>query len=531
MNKKIYLSLGLLSVIAKGYSQENIQPNILCIVCEDISPILGCYGDKVAVTPNLDKLAKESIRYNMYTSVGVSAPSRYSLITGRYPSADGANYMRTQGLQREKPKDITPYEVILPPEVKCYTEYLRKAGYFCTNNAKTDYQFAAPITAWDENSNKAHWKHRPKDKPFFSIFNLEVTHEGQVWERKVDSLTVEPSDIQIPPYYPDTETVRHDMAIAYSNVAKMDQQSQKLIDELIASDELDNTIIIWYSDNGGPLPRQKREIYESGMLVPFMVRFPDKFRAGEFDDELVAFVDIPATILSLAGIRPPQYMHGNAFLGKYRGKTRKYVYGARDRMDECVDKQGCVRDKRFRYIRNYYPERPGYMNVGYRLSMPMMREILNMYEKGLLNQVQSRWFETPRPKEEFYDVVNDPHEINNLINDPKYKKHINRLRKAYDKWNKKYNALWKLDEHENIARIHPNGIQPQTASPVIEEKNGWVSIRCSTPGASIAYKLGEDDCWWHLYDKPFQVSKGVQVKGVASRIGYKQSEIKELVIK
>lgn len=316
------------------------------------------------------------------------------------------------------------------------------------------------------------------------------------------------------------------MAVNYSNIAEMDRQSRKLIDEVIAAGELDNTIIIWYSDNGGPLPRQKRKIYESGMLVPFMVRFPDKYRAGEFSDELVAFVDIPATILSLAGIKPPEFMHGQAFLGKYKGTSREYVYGARDRMDECIDKQGCVRDHRFRYVRNYYPENQGYMNVKYRLSMPMMRQMLDMHEKGKLNKVQSHWFQSPRSIEEFYDVTNDPHEINNLIDNPDYTEDIKRLRKVYEQWNHEYNTLWDIGENMNVTRINPKGIQPKTESPVVNNRNGLINIQCPTEGASIAYQLCEDDeQHWRLYDKPFKAKVGTVIKAVSIRIGYKQSEI------
>lgn len=524
------ICFGLLTSMTVANAKEKVLPNILCVVCEDISPMLGCYGDKVAVTPHLDNLAKEAIRYNMYSSVGVSAPSRYSLITGRYPSADGANYMRVQGVSEQKPRGIDPYAVIPPAEVKCYTEYLRQAGYFCTNNSKTDYQFAAPLTAWDECGNKAHWKHRPEGKPFFSIFNLGVTHEGQTWIRSNKKLVVNPADIIVPPYYPDTEIVRHDMAVVYSNIATMDTQVQKLIDEVIESGELDNTIIIWYSDNGGPLPRHKREIYESGMLVPFMVRFPDKYRAGEFADELVAFVDIPATILSIAGIETPSYMHGQPFLGKYK-KTgeRKYVYGARDRMDECIDKQGCIRDKQYRYLRNYYPDQSGYMNVGYRLDLPMMRQMLEMYAKGELDEIQSRWFESKRPKEEFYDVENDPYEIHNLIDDSRYAEKIKELRGEYDKWIKKYNKDWFIDEIDNVHKMRPNGIQPQVDMPqIVQTKKGVVVKSLTEKNTSFAYQIngkGYNPNHWFIYNGPIEAKKGDKISVVAVRVGYKNSNV------
>ena len=339
-------------------------PNILCIVCEDTSPYLGCYGDPVAKTPVIDSLARQSVRYtNMYSTVGVSAPSRFSLITGMYPSAMGANYMRTQGHKPEyMPEGVRPYSVVTPPEVKCYSEYMRAAGYYCTNGPKTDYQFAAPLTAWDECGKTPDFLKRPEGMPFFSIINLNVTHESKLWQRGSLPLEVDPADIIVPPYFPDTPTVRHDMAVMYSNIAEMDRQTGELLKKLEESGEMDNTIVIWYSDNGGPIPRGKREIYITGTKVPFMIRYPDGYRAGEVEDRICMFVDIPATIMSLAGLKTPSYMHGRPFAGPYEATPRDYAYCARDRMDEKVDKQGGITDGRWQYIRNYIPERSDFLS-------------------------------------------------------------------------------------------------------------------------------------------------------------------------
>ena len=325
--KGIFFSTVALSILFQGCnsgkdSAKNLQkPNVLCIVCEDISPYLGCYGDPVAKTPNLDRFATEAIRFTrMFTPVGVSAPSRAALITGMYPTSIGANHMRNYSPDPDYswlPEGISNYEVVLPDGAKCYTEYLRAAGYYCTNNDKTDYQFAPPLTAWDECSSNAHWKNRPEGKPFFAIFNLFVTHESQIWTRTNEPLVVDPDAVKLPPYFPDDPVIRHDMAVLYSNIHEMDRQAQKLIDEVKEAGLLDNTIIIFYSDNGGPLPRGKRALYESGTLVPFMIRFPDGYRKGEAENRLCSFVDIPATILSILGIKQPDFMQGEAFLGKY----------------------------------------------------------------------------------------------------------------------------------------------------------------------------------------------------------------------
>lgn len=512
---------------ATGQKQPE-QPNILCIVCEDISPYLGCYGDAVAVTPNLDNFSRESIRYTgMYTTIGVSSPSRAALITGMYPTSIGANNMRT-AQNKSKPAGIHPYDVVLPAGIKCYTEQMRAAGYFCTNNSKTDYQFAAPLTAWDEQGDRAHWKHAPEGMPFFSIFNLNVTHEFQVMKRADQPLSVQPEDIILPPYYPDDPVVRKDMAILYSNITEMDRQFQILVDELKASGKLDNTIIIWYSDNGGPMPRQKRELYESGALVPFMIRFPDGYKAGTVDRGLHMFVDIPATILSLAGLPVPEYMHGRPFLGQYKQKSRKYVYGARDRLDTFYEKQGCVRDERYRYIRNYRTEQPDYLPIISRAAMPMMARMAELHEAGKLNADQEKWFKYPRPEIEFYDVQADPHELNNLADDPKYKKKIKELSDEFDRWISTYNKMWKYTEPELIEMFRPGGVQPVVARPEVKIENGTATLTCSTEGASIAYQIngrGLNEHHWFLYTGPFSVNPGDKISAIGVRAGYKDSSI------
>jgi len=525
---KIITGIGILA-FTTGLQSAEKKYNILCITCEDISQYVGCFGDKVAKTPNLDNFAKESIRFSrMYTTIGVSAPSRSALITGMYPSSIGANNMRSYVLPNERKGKTTPmYEVVLPEGVKCFTEYLRKENYYCTNNVKTDYQFAPPLTAWDENSSQAHWKNRPDGMPFYAVFNLEVSHESRLWLRANEPLTTKPEDVVLPPYYPDNAVTRRDMAIMYSNVTEMDRQFGEKIQELKDAGLYDKTIIIWYSDNGGPLPNMKRSIYERGTLVPFMIRFPDNYRAGEADSRLTMFPDIPATILSVAGIKPPAYMQGKAFLGKYAGKPRKYVYGARDRMDEQVDKQGAVRDKRFRYVVNYMPEKPGYMPVAYRLQIPMMRNMLYLFQKDSLNEAQKQWFTAPRQAEEFYDVENDPFELYNLIDNPAYAKDIQRLKKAYANWLKQYNKTWMQTEQQNITRFMPAGQQLKVATPAIRHKNGKIEFVCATPGVSFAYQIngqayGKSDNWY-LYSEPLTIDKNSPLHVKAVRVGYLDS--------
>lgn len=522
---------GLLLPLSQAQAAEQQmpqRPNIVCIVCEDISPYLGCYGDPVAVSPNLDQLSTESIRYTgMYTTIGVSAPSRAALITGMYPTAIGANNMRT-AQKKSKPEGITPYDVVLPTGVKCFTEAMREAGYYCTNNSKTDYQFAAPRTAWDEQGDRAHWKNAPQGQPFFAIFNLNVTHEFEVMKRADQPLSVKPEEIILPPYYPEDSIIRRDMAVMYSNITEMDRQTQGLIDELKESGKLDNTIIIWYSDNGGPLPRQKRELYESGALVPFMVRFPDGYGAGTVDKGLYMFVDIPATILSLAKVEIPSYMQGQPFLGDKKEPARHYVYGARDRLDTFYEKQVCVRDNRYRLIRNYMPDQSDYLPIISRAAIPMMARLVELHEAGQLNRDQEKWFEHPRPEFELYDVLKDPHELNNLANQPKYRKKIAELSQELDRWITEENPLWGYTEKELIEQFRPNGLQPVVERPQVSIAEGMATLTCATQGASIAYQVngkGENKSHWRLYTGPFAVNPDDKVTAIGTRAGYKESSV------
>lgn len=515
------------SAEAKDHEAKAKLPNILCIVCEDISCYLGCYGDPNAVTPNLDRLATESVRYtNMHTCVGVSSPSRFSLITGLYASAMGANNMRNTGSPKHLPKGLKPYSVVLPDGVKCYSEYMREAGYYCTNGPKSDYQFAVPSSAWDEcGGGKTHWKHRPEGMPFFSIFNLNVTHEDLFWNRADVPLTVDPEKLILPPYLPDTPTVRQDMAVLYSNISVMDRQVADLIEEVREAGLLDDTIIIWYSDNGGPHARGKREIYLSGTNVPFMIRYPDGHGAGTVENRLCMFVDVPPTIMSLAGLKAPSYMHGRAFAGIYNTPERKYVYGARDRMDERIDKQGGIFDGRYHYIRNYHPERSDFLDCEYQNNAPMVREMIELHKQGRLTAEQDRWFASPRPEEEFYDTQADPYELHDISSDPAQKKNIARLRKEYGKWVSKYNRDWFIPELEMYRRFCPGGVPRKVEDPVITMEEGLVSISTTTPGASIVYRKYPEQIKgrWILYTAPFRLKDGERIEAKADRIGYTDS--------
>jgi arylsulfatase A-like enzyme len=422
------------------------------------------------------------------------------------------------------------YSIVMPDNVRAFPEYLRAAGYYCTNNEKTDYQFEAPPTVWDESGKNAHFRNRGKNQPFFAVFNNITTHESQVWARKKNPLRVNPGKIKVPPYYPDTKTVREDIAVFYSNIKEMDDWVGLIMKQLEEDGLLEKTIIFFWSDHGDGLPFVKREIYDRGIRVPLIVRLPRGDKAGTVDDQLISMIDLAPSVLSLAAIRPPIAIQGQAFLGKYKsGKKRQYIFAARDRMDSEVDRVRAVRNNRYKYIRNFYPEKPLYQEITYRLQQPMMRELIMLRDSGKLDAVQMKWFAVTKPKEELYDTENDPLEFNNLAELPAYSSILKTLRVQMDEWLSTTQDLGAIEEKQLVRQMWNGGDKPpHTASPVFSIKKNRVSISCSTAGASVGYKIlkiGEPEpVSWTVYTKPFALQPGERAEVIAQRIGYTKSD-------
>ena len=430
------------------------QPNIVWISCEDISPHLGCYGDPHAITPNLDKLAQEGTRYtNAFTTAGVCAPCRSAIITGMYQNSIGTHHMRCNAT--------------LPTWLKPFPVYLREAGYYCTNNSKTDYQFSKPAKKeiWDICGAKGHWKNRPqKSQPFFAVFNFTGCHEsGIASESKYKSVTEDllPSQRQnpkelttLPPYYPDTTITREDWKRNYELITAMDAWAGDLIQQLKDAGEYDNTIIIYWSDHGVGLPRAKRWLYDSGTHIPLIIRVPEKFQKSldisslATDNQLISAVDFAPTVLNIAGIDPPSYLQGRAFLGLHLSPPRKFVYGARDRMDERYDIIRTVRGPQYRYIRNFEPLKPYYQYMNTPEKGATMQEIRKKEASGQLDPVMALFSANEKPVEELYDTHADPFEIHNLADDPAFSQRLSEMRHALSEWQNEIGDVGLIPEAE-----------------------------------------------------------------------------------
>jgi N-sulfoglucosamine sulfohydrolase len=521
-------------------AQSARRPNILWISAEDVSPTYGCYGDRYAVTPNLDRLASEGQRYDQaYSVYPVCAPSRSSIITGMYPASIGSHHMRSLAVP--------------PPYVKCFPEYLRAAGYYCTNNVKTDYNFglgnAVPLGAWDESSNTAHWRNRKDpNQPFFSVINITTSHESQIRDLRTEATKKvieryraqggtlhDPAEAKVPPYYPDTPVVRRDIANYYDIVSAMDLQMGEILKQLDDDGLRDNTIVFHWGDHGWGMPRGKRWIYDSGTHVPLIVRWPGTLRPGSSTDELVSLMDLGPTTLSLAGLPVPSHMQAQAFLGPQK-RTREFVFMARDRMDETYDMMRAVRDKRYRYIRNYQPQKPFVQYVGYMDAMPTMGEMRRVYKEAMSNGPQGPaaknlpdgmkpFFSPEKPVEELYDSVSDPHEIRNLAAEPAHRATLERMRAVHLKFMKDTKDLGEMPENELVERMRPGGVWQTTAKPELSLQGGRVAAKCPTEGSTIVYTTESGDKpYWRLYTSPAETQSGAALRFKAGRIGYRDSE-------
>lgn len=437
------LGLGASMLGARAASEE--KPNILWITCEDMGPQLGCYGDTYATTPNLDRLAAKGMRYtNVWSNAPVCAPARTAIISGMYPTSTGSEHMRS--LTR------------LPQGMRMYPCYLAQAGYYTGNNNKEDYNLEHTGKVWDDSNKQAHWRRRKPGQPFFTIFNDTITHESQLRTRP-HTWVHDPAKVRVPAYHPDTPEVRQDWAQYYDNIQTMDSNAGRILKELDADGLADSTIVFFYGDHGSGMPRSKRWPFDSGLRVPLIVYVPEKFKhlappeykPGGTSDRLVAFVDLAPTVLSLAGVRPPEHMQGSAFLGVYRAEPRRYNYGFRGRMDERLDLVRSCTDGRYVYVRHFMPHKIYGQYIDYMFQTPATRIWKEKYDRGELNPVQRKFWER-KPPEELFDLHHDRDEVNNLAESPAHAATLERMRAALREWMSSTRDVGLLPEDEIHSR-------------------------------------------------------------------------------
>lgn len=426
--KHLITLLAVLAAFCGSLSAAN-HPNILWLVSEDNTTLLGCYGDPLARTPALDKLAREGVLFERCFAQPVCATSRFALITGTFAASSGpAEHMRAEGK--------------IPTWLRGFPSLLREAGYYTANNLKTDYN--APIdlkTTWNDSGKSAHYRNRPDpQQPFFSVFNHEITHEGRIFpgvsegKSPLNLTPTDPGTVRVPSYQPDTPEIRADWARYYDCIALLDQQIAERLKGLEQAGLADDTIVFYYGDNGGVLPRSKRFLQESGTHVPLIVYFPPKWRhlapadPGSRVKTPVSFVDFAPTVLSLAGVKIPDHMPGRAFAGPKPG-TNEFVFCTRDRMDEIYDMSRSVVDSRWLYIRNYRPD-VGYVQpIDFMFRAQGYQSWARLAREGKLTPATAQFW-GGKPTEELYDMASDPDNVRNLAADPAHRETLTRMRAA-----------------------------------------------------------------------------------------------------
>ena len=434
------LSLALLLLWGSLLSQGANRPNILWITSEDNSPYLGCYGDVQAQTPHLDRFSKQGVRYlNAFSSAPVCSAARSTLITGMNASTLGVHNHRSS--------------VPVPGAVVYYPQVFREAGYYCTNNSKTDYNMSIngkraswKDVGWHESNGRAHYRNRKKGQPFFAVFNTTLSHEGQTTDKAYrgrmkenpPQRVVPPGEVILPPYHPDTPVIRENWSRYFDNLFLMDKWVGDKLRELEELGEAENTIVFYYADHGGALPRGKRNIHDSGSRVPLIIRFPDKWKhlapgkPGETSDQLVAFVDFPATAANLCGLEIPRIWEGRPFLGS-GAHERDFVYLFRGRMDERYDTVRAIRTKEHLYVHNFSPHRP--LGQAYTYPFRVLASMGSWYQAfkaGKCNDVQARFWQR-KQAEEFYIIKNDPFQVRNLAGKKEHREVFNGLREKLRK--------------------------------------------------------------------------------------------------
>ena len=467
----LFAFLILLSCVELG-SKEVIRPNILWIIAEDLSPFMGCYGDSInqGHTPIIDQFASEGVLFkHAYATAPVCSASRSALITGVMQTTTGTHQHRSS---RTVDGEIVPKDlrIHLPKYIKTIPELMKAAGYYTFNNGKDDYNFhydrkalydfgsavdyTEGMNGWQGNRaqnfmslNDNVWNSRPdKSQPWFGQVQIMGGKADYKYVR--DGELLAENEVPLPPYFPDIPSQRVAWTTHYNANRGSDVRVEEILAKLKADGELDNTIIFFFSDHGSNTSlRHKQFCYEGGMHVPLLVKGNHKsVQAGTVRNDLVSLLDVGATTLALANIELPEYLDGQDLFGT-EYNDRKYILGARDRCDYTIDRIRTVRSEKYRYIRNYYPDRP-MMQAGYRDDRSIVKDMKNLYEEGQLTEYQEKHWFGIRPEEEIYDMVTDPHQMNNLFGDSEYQKILREHRRVLEAWIKKTDDKGQYPESE-----------------------------------------------------------------------------------
>jgi N-sulfoglucosamine sulfohydrolase len=461
-------------------------PNILWILAEDMGPELSVYGTPEVRTPNLDGLAQRGMLFTRaFTTSPVCSTSRSAFHTGMYQMTIGAHNHRSH-----RPDDGSAYPFPLPQGVRLITDWLRPAGYFTGNivdfpagvgfagSGKTDWNFSYEGEPFDTDR----WEELKHNQPFYAQINFPETHRGDAWDSAHVGLEApaDPAKVVIPPYYPDHPVVREDWAQYLNSAMALDAKVGEVLRLLERDGLADNTVVVFMSDHGRAMVRGKQWPYDSGLHVPLIVhwptgmRAPEGYRAGSVSGRLVSSLDVTATTLAMAGVTRPAMMQGRVLFGPDADEPRSHLFGGRDRGDETVDRIRTVRSDRYRYIRNYYPDRPFLQTNRYKEARyPTIWVLRKLHREGKLTPAQERLMAPTRPAEELYDLQADPYEIDNLAASPEHQPVLHELRARLDEWIEESGDLGEVQEDSAVLRFYEERAQRLWDAPIAEVRRQW----------------------------------------------------------
>ncbi len=484
----------IIVILFKYGGKTQNKPNILWLVCEDQSLFFSSYYDSIAKTPHLNELSSEGIVYdNFFAASPVCSPNRSSIITGMYPTTIGTQHMRAyknnKGSINSK-TNLPIYSAVPKRKVQFFTENLRKMGYYCSNNSKEDYNMEMSPLAWDESNKNAHWRNRQENQPFFSVFNFNITHESRIWINYQKHSSEDIDNVILPPFLPTNNTIKNDFITNYKNIEKLDKQVGEIIKQLKEDGLYESTVIFFFSDHGGPFPRYKRSIYDSGLKCPLIIKWTEA-RNKPRNNQMISFIDLAPTILELTKSEITHKMEGVSF---YNQNNRDYIFASTDRFDEHTDKRRCVRNKEFKLIINYDTNSSIMKPVSYRQNMKTMRilDSLNNLKKNT-NSIKN-WYKTTKTKYELYDIINDPYELNNLYKNKDYESVFYDLKKKLDNWIDD-SDYGNITEPKMIEEMWPNGKKPELKEPSILTENNGVQIISNNENSSIGWRNNKTENW------------------------------------
>lgn len=536
----VFLTVGLAACVKEREpqvlprSQNETRPNVLLVVVDALGPELGAYEDPVAVTPVLDQLAKDGVTFaNMYSASGADGSAWASLMTGMYPQTLGV----VQDWTGERGWPVAPN-----PEVRAFPELLRATGYYTFRAGPYREPLGGTSALWDLNLREPgeEWPQTDIPQPFLGVLEFSTLPEDaeqpaqkkrkglfeSIFEGKDDEpkpVVVDPKKIVVPGYLPDTPALRGAMAARYQRLAEIDRKLGEALKKLEANGAINNTIVIVTARVGPPWPRAERTVYDSGVHVPLIVRYPDRRQNGTVSRALVSGVDLAPSIMRLVGMEPMAWMQGEDRLSVTPGPATRFVYSIQNRVGSVFERARAVRDGRWLFIRNEAPET--------RLWDLARRGAFYDAVAGQTGAPQLGPNQTnPRAEIELYDVGADPNQLRNLAADPARLADVQRLAQALANFNAVTPDLSTASTQELRDRFRPAGQIPAAAPPVVREDDGQIIMERLTPGSSILWRVDENDAW-KLYSAPIGVPEGGKIEVKATRYGFLDSVVQPFAVK